>query len=249
MRLRPRSLLAAVLPVCWRCSPSPAWAHEQQGQAAGFLTGLLHPVSGPRPRAGDGRGRAVGRAARRPGDLAAAGDVPAGDGVRRLPRACSACRCPGVEIGIAASAILLGAMVAAEARPPLCARRAAGRRSSPSSTATPTAPSCRPARAACSTASASWSPPAACTPSASPSASIHRWAAGRIALRGAGAAVAARRGVLPVAGVAVNAPLDRSAHGGLSSLRWLVAAGAARATRTWSRRGSGRSTTASRICS
>ena len=24
----------------------PAWAHEQSGQAAGFVTGLLHPVSG-----------------------------------------------------------------------------------------------------------------------------------------------------------------------------------------------------------
>ena len=33
---------------------------------------------------------------------------------------------PGVEIGIAASAVLLGAMVATESRPPLCAGRVAG---------------------------------------------------------------------------------------------------------------------------
>ena len=24
----------------------PSWAHEQSGQAAGFVSGLLHPVSG-----------------------------------------------------------------------------------------------------------------------------------------------------------------------------------------------------------
>ena len=56
----------------------PAWAHEQSGQAAGFVTGLLHPVSG----------------------------------LDHVPL-------PGVEVGIAASAVLLGAMVATESRPPL----------------------------------------------------------------------------------------------------------------------------------
>ncbi len=40
MRANRRFILLLVL------AAVPAWAHQQQGQAAGFLAGLRHPVSG-----------------------------------------------------------------------------------------------------------------------------------------------------------------------------------------------------------
>ena len=51
-------------------------------------------VHRPRPRAGDGGGRALGLAARAAGAVAAAADVPGGDGGRRGAR-WTAWRCPG----------------------------------------------------------------------------------------------------------------------------------------------------------
>ena len=57
-------------------------------------------------------------------------------------------------------------------------------------TGTRTEPSCRKGRAGCSTASGSWSRPAACMARASRSATVHRFARGRVALRVAGALVA-----------------------------------------------------------
>jgi urease accessory protein len=97
---------------------SPAFAHVQQGQAAGFLAGLRHPVSG--------LDHVLAMVA--VGLWGAQLGAPA---IWLLPvtfpmvMACGGflglvgVGLPGVEIGIAASAILLGTMVAAEARPPL----------------------------------------------------------------------------------------------------------------------------------
>jgi urease accessory protein len=96
----------------------PAWAHEQQGQAAGFVTGLLHPVSGldhvlAMVTVGLW-GAQLGAPAiwllpvTFPLVMAFGGFL----GLVGIPL-------PGVETGIATSAILLGAMVATESRPPL----------------------------------------------------------------------------------------------------------------------------------
>ncbi|MDZ7589367.1 MAG: HupE/UreJ family protein [Rubrivivax sp.] len=97
---------------------APAWAHVQEGQAAGFLTGLLHPVSGldhVLAMVAVGLwGAQLGAPAiwllpvTFPLVMAFGGFL----GLVGVPL-------PGVEVGIAASAILLGAMVALQARPPL----------------------------------------------------------------------------------------------------------------------------------
>ena len=96
----------------------PAWAHEQSGQAAGFVSGLLHPLSGldhVLAMVAVGLwGAQLGAPAiwllpvTFPLVMAFGGFL----GLLGVPL-------PGVEVGIAASAILLGAMVAAESRPPL----------------------------------------------------------------------------------------------------------------------------------
>ena len=97
---------------------SPAWAHAQQGQAAGFVSGVLHPISGldhVLAMVAVGLWGAQLRAPAMwllpvtfPVVMAFGGFL----GLVGIPL-------PGVELGIAASAILLGSMVAAEARPPL----------------------------------------------------------------------------------------------------------------------------------
>lgn len=97
---------------------APAWAHEQAGQAAGFLAGLMHPVSGldhVLAMVAVGLwGVQLGASAiwllpvTFPLVMAVGGFL----GLVGVPL-------PGVEVGIAASAILLGAMVALQARPPL----------------------------------------------------------------------------------------------------------------------------------
>lgn len=97
---------------------SAAIAHEQPGQAAGFITGLLHPVSGLdhvlAMIAVGLWGAQLGAPAiwllpvTFPLVMAFGGFL----GLVGVPL-------PGVEIGVAASAILLGAAVALEARPPL----------------------------------------------------------------------------------------------------------------------------------
>jgi urease accessory protein len=113
-RTRSRWLLIATsCLIAW-----PALAHEQQGQAAGFVTGLLHPVSGldhVLAMVAVGLwGAQLGAPAiwllpvTFPLMMAFGGFL----GLIGVPL-------PGVEIGIAASAILLGAMVALQARPPL----------------------------------------------------------------------------------------------------------------------------------
>jgi len=106
--------IAAVLAIV----PALALAHEETGQAAGFLSGLAHPVSGLdhvlAMIAVGLWGAVLGPPAiwvlpvAFPLVMALGGLM----GLLGIPL-------PGVEIGIAVSAIVLGAMVLAELRPPL----------------------------------------------------------------------------------------------------------------------------------
>ena len=99
-------------------APSSAWAHVQAGEAAGFLTGLHHPISGwdhVLAMVAVGLwGAQLGAPAiwllpvTFPMVMALGGMM----GLLGIPL-------PGVEIGIALSALVLGAMVLAEKRPPL----------------------------------------------------------------------------------------------------------------------------------
>jgi len=98
--------------------PALALAHEESGQAAGFLAGLSHPVSGldhVLAMISVGLwGAVLGAPAiwvlpvAFPLVMALGGLA----GLLGIP-------VPGVEVGIAVSAIVLGAMVLLEARPPL----------------------------------------------------------------------------------------------------------------------------------
>jgi urease accessory protein len=97
---------------------SPVLAHAEKGQAAGFLNGVRHPISGldhVLAMVAVGLwGAQLGQPAiwllpvTFPVVMAFGGFL----GLLGVPL-------PGVELGIALSAILLGSMVAAEARPPL----------------------------------------------------------------------------------------------------------------------------------
>jgi len=114
--LRELALTVALLIVATR----PLGAHVQEGQAAGFLTGLLHPISGLdhvlAMMAVGLWGAQLGPPAvwllpvTFPMMMAFGGFL----GLLGVPL-------PGVELGIAVSALLLGGMVAREARPPLFA--------------------------------------------------------------------------------------------------------------------------------
>jgi urease accessory protein len=109
--------MAALLALLWW--PTAA-AHVEQGQAAGLLAGLKHPVSG--------FDHVLAMVA--VGLWGAQLGAPA---VWMLPVAFPMMMAfggllglvgvpvPGVEVGIALSAVALGALVAAEARPPLAA--------------------------------------------------------------------------------------------------------------------------------
>ena len=102
----------AILIVLW---PAPAFAHEQQGAAAGFLTGFVHPISGldhVLAMVAVGLwGAQLGAPAiwvlpvAFPLVMAMGGML----GLMGVP-------VPGIEYGIAASAILLGAAVTLEVR-------------------------------------------------------------------------------------------------------------------------------------
>ena len=106
------ALIAAAL------APAIAFAHEETGQAAGFLAGLLHPVTGidhVLAMISVGLwGAVLGPPAvwvlpvAFPLVMALGGLM----GLLGIPL-------PGVELGIAISAIVLGTMVLAEARPPI----------------------------------------------------------------------------------------------------------------------------------
>ena len=102
---------------------TPAFAHVQQGQAKGFVTGLRHPISGAdhvlAMIAVGLWGAQLGAPAiwllpvTFPMVMAFGGFL----GLVGIPL-------PGVEMGIALSAVLLGIVVASEARPPLVAAAA-----------------------------------------------------------------------------------------------------------------------------
>ncbi len=96
----------------------PAFAHTAEGLTWRFPWRFF--ASNPRSRSSccDGGGRALGRVSRRARDLAPSGGVPAGDGRGWRDRN-SRHSDSRVEVAIAASAIVLGLMVALAARPPL----------------------------------------------------------------------------------------------------------------------------------
>jgi len=112
-----RLLLAATLLLA---GARPVLAHEQAGQAQGFLTGFLHPLSGPdhvvAMIAVGLWGAQLGPPAvwllpvTFPMVMAFGGFL----GLVGVPL-------PGVEVGIALSALLLGLMIARESKPPLLA--------------------------------------------------------------------------------------------------------------------------------
>lgn len=112
---RPRDVVFTLLLVL---AAAPVYAHQQTGQAAGFLTGLKHPVSGldhVLAMISVGLwGAQLGAPAVWllpvvfPMVMAFGGFL----GLLGVPL-------PGIEVGIAVSALLLGLMVALEAHPPL----------------------------------------------------------------------------------------------------------------------------------
>jgi len=111
---QPSALAAALLLL----APAIAQAHQEAGQAAGFLAGLSHPVSGldhVLAMVAVGLWGAVLEApaiwvlpVAFPAVMALGGMM----GLLGIPL-------PGIEVGIAVSAIVLGAAVLAELRPPL----------------------------------------------------------------------------------------------------------------------------------
>jgi urease accessory protein len=114
----PRPSREALLTLLLMLAAVPVFAHEQSGQAAGFLTGLKHPVSGldhVLAMISVGLwGAQLGPPAVWllpvvfPMVMAFGGFL----GLLGVPL-------PGTEVGIAFSAILLGVAVAMEAKPPL----------------------------------------------------------------------------------------------------------------------------------
>ncbi len=110
--------LLLLLFVVFLLTPSPASAHLQEGQAAGFLTGLRHPWSGLdhvlAMIAVGIWGAQLGQPAIwvLPVTFPLVMSLGAMMGLLGIPL-------PGTEIGIALSAILLGGMVAGETRPKL----------------------------------------------------------------------------------------------------------------------------------
>jgi urease accessory protein len=100
------------------CSPAESWAHVGSGEAGGFVTGLMHPISGMdhvlAMIAVGLWGAQLGPPAMWvlpvafPMVMAFGGML----GLMGIP-------VPGIEIGIAVSAIVLGIMVLFETKPPL----------------------------------------------------------------------------------------------------------------------------------
>jgi urease accessory protein len=121
--MRPSSATRAFAAASLAALASPAIAHVQSGQAAGFVTGFLHPISGldhVLAMVAVGLwGAQLGAPAiwllpiTFPIVMALGGFL----GLLGVPL-------PGVEIGITASAILLGAAVMTERRPQLYAAAA-----------------------------------------------------------------------------------------------------------------------------
>lgn len=117
MKPRIPQVMGAAL-ILLHSTAAPAFAHEQTGQAAGLVSGLLHPVSGAdhvlAMIAVGLWGAQLGAPAvwllpvTFPMVMAIGGFL----GLVGMP-------VPGVEIGIAVSALLLGLAVAIESQPPL----------------------------------------------------------------------------------------------------------------------------------
>ena len=97
---------------------SPAFAHTTPGQAEGFATGFLHPLSGLDHVLAMVAVGIWGAQLKRPAIWVLPVTFPLvmsfGGllGIRGVPL-------PGVEIGVAASAVVLGVVIAFELRPPL----------------------------------------------------------------------------------------------------------------------------------
>src|SRR5258708_1845089 len=95
-----------------------AWAHTTPGQAQGFVTGFLHPLSGLDHVLAMVAVGIWGAQLKRPAIWVLPVAFPLvmsfGGllGIRGVPL-------PGVEIGVAASALVLGIVIALELRPPL----------------------------------------------------------------------------------------------------------------------------------
>jgi urease accessory protein len=121
--MRPSSATRALVAASLAALAPGVFAHVQSGQAAGFVTGFLHPISGldhVLAMVAVGLwGAQLGAPAiwllpiTFPIVMALGGFL----GLLGVPL-------PGVEVGIAASAILLGAVVMTERRPPLYAAAA-----------------------------------------------------------------------------------------------------------------------------
>jgi urease accessory protein len=114
---RPSALpfLSALLAASW---PSLAWAHVERGSAAGLLAGLRHPVSGLDHVLAMISVGLWGAQLGAPAVWLLPVTFPmvmAFGGMLGL----LGVRLPGVEVGIAVSALLLGLAVLAEWRPPL----------------------------------------------------------------------------------------------------------------------------------
>ncbi len=113
-----RWMLSAALSAMVALAPETALAHQETGQATGFVVGLAHPVSG--------LDHVLAMIA-----VGLWGAVLGPPAIWVLPIAFPVVMAfggllgllgfplPGVEIGIALSAIVLGVMVLAEVRPPL----------------------------------------------------------------------------------------------------------------------------------
>jgi urease accessory protein len=157
-RILARWFGAVLLVLLWTQS---AFAHPQKGEAVGFLTGFRHPISGfdhvLAMIAVGPWGAQLGSPAiwllpgAFPMVLAMGGML----GLMGVPL-------PFTEYGIALSAILLGAAVLFEIRPPLPTASVLGA-SSRSSTDMHTELSFYQAKTRCSTVSVSSSPPDVCT--------------------------------------------------------------------------------------
>lgn len=112
------SLLYFMITAAYFLLPPSAYAHVEQGQAAGFITGLEHPWSGLdhvlAMIAVGIWGAQLGNPALwvLPVTFPIVMSLGAMMGLLGIP-------VPGIEIGIALSAILLGAMVLGEVRPQL----------------------------------------------------------------------------------------------------------------------------------
>ncbi len=98
--------------------PQAAFAHVQKGEAVGFLTGFLHPISGPDHVLAMVAVGLWGVQLGAPAIWILPVAFPMAMAVGGM-LALMGVPLPGAEYGIAASGILLGAAVMFEARPPL----------------------------------------------------------------------------------------------------------------------------------